>query len=217
MNVLKSLLIVVFTLTISNSSFAQGNYQSPWTVGAGYNFVDDDGAMFGKIFSFRNAWSSNYYPNLISGERVIANGFSAELIASFNKYKVGKTIDNNVITDQRFFMAFDANLKFDLNTVMGQTSIVDPYVLMGFGYTLRGGVGNVTNNWGFGANFWLVNNVGLYLQTSGKFAIQKASKGATAYLQHAVGVKYKFGKKQFVPGAIYNPSLDNMPKTSGRR
>jgi len=111
-----------------------------------------------------------------------------------NQYKVGKIVDgtSNTTTDNYFSM--DLLVKFGLLELFGTTSKFDPFVLSGYGYSWKSTVNTGTYNLGLGFNFWFTDNIGLSLESMGKWS---GIRVASNHSQHAIGMVYKFHKNQF--------------------
>jgi hypothetical protein len=117
------------------------------------------------------------------------------------------------------FAALDAYIKYDLNTLIGDTKFFDPYVLMGVGYTyidypygsyvvdhhvVSSSTGNYyagpslkdqspNFNLGVGFNIWVFKNVGINFQSVAKFGLFAKSFQGTNYMQHSIGLVFKIG------------------------
>ena len=165
--------------------------QSSWVLGLGYNIVDDSATPFGDDFlNIKDTWNALAYPSRISIGRFFKNGIGLEAIGSYNKYKVGKTVDGNINTTPRDYYALDGQISYDLNKVFGETGWFDPYIHAGAGYSSIGSIGRTTANAGFGFNTWFSDKWGLNFNTMGKWGIKE---GSTKQLQHSAGVAYRFG------------------------
>jgi OmpA-OmpF porin, OOP family len=165
--------------------------KTPWTFGLSGHVVDDDGNPFKKVFDVSKTWNFLYYPSRLTIDGYYQAGFSFQAEFAYSQIKAGKRINNEFAAGTGAFFSADAHLKYDLNELFGQTNWFDPYVTGGYGFTLRSAAlkpTTITSNVGFGANFWLFENLGFNIQTVAKFAmIQQTSN----YLHHSVGVVYK--------------------------
>ncbi|MFD2588218.1 hypothetical protein ACFSQJ_14860 [Croceitalea marina] len=63
------------------------------------------------------------------------NGLGLEAIGTYNKYKEGKIVDNQVNDTMISYYAADLRVSYDLNKILGETGFFDPYVGLGLGYT----------------------------------------------------------------------------------
>ena len=159
-------------------------------VGLGYNFVDDSGDMLDELFSFDEQWNGLIYPSRLSIGRYFKSGIGVEGIATYNKYKVGKLIDNaNQLVTTDYF-GLDARVSYDLNKIIGETAWFDPYLGVGLGYTDANNQPRGTYNASIGFRIWFSDRWGIDLNSSGKWAMDISV--ASNHLQHAAGVVYRF-------------------------
>ncbi|WP_148261505.1 OmpA family protein [Flagellimonas ruestringensis] len=164
--------------------------QSYWLVSLGTNVVDDSGDEFGKLFDLSDAWNMVPYPSRLSFGRYFKNGLGLEAIGSYNKYKEGKIVDNNINPEDVDYWGLDFRVSYDLNMILGQTGFFDPYVGIGAGYTDANNQGRGTYNAVLGFRTWLSDHWGLDFNSTGKWAMD--SEKATNHIQHALGVAYRF-------------------------
>ena len=164
--------------------------QSSWTVGLGYNFVDDSGDVFDGSFDFSSQWNSLPYPNRLSIARNFKSGLSISAIGTVNKYKAGKLIDKVINDVDKNYLAFDTRLSYDLNKFFAESSWFDPYIGAGLGYTYANNEGRPTYNAILGIRTWFSDRIGLDLSTSGKW---RTGNIGTNHIQHHAGVVYQFG------------------------
>ncbi|MDO6768122.1 MULTISPECIES: OmpA family protein [Cellulophaga] len=132
------------------------------------------------------------YPSRISVGRYFKSGLGLEAIATYNKYKVGKTIDGIVNEVEKDYFAIDSRLSYDLNKLVGETGWFDPYLGVGLGFTRANNASRGTINGVVGFRTWFSDRIGLDFNSSGKWAMNQ-SEGVTNHLQHAVGFVYQFG------------------------
>ncbi len=190
---------------------------SAWTVGLGYNFVDDSATPFGQYFlNMKETWHGLPYPSSVSIGRSFKNGLGLKVVGSYNKYKVGKLVDGQINTIPRNYYAFDGMISYDINKLIGETGWFDPFLQVGAGYTSIGGVKRSTANAGFGFNIWLNDQWGLDFNTMGKWGIPK---GSTKQLQHSAGVVYRFGIEKGLSkkGAEKLALIDSLAKEKQRQ
>lgn len=172
----------------SNTKFIDALKKTPWTVGIGGNVIDDDGKPFKNLFNVSETWNFLPYPTRLTLDGYIKGGFSAQLEVSYNKYKIGKNINSEIIPGQWSVISSDVNFKYALNYQIKNMKWFDPYVLLGLGYTQRSGAAKpntVTYNMGLGFNIWIIDFMALNLQSSAKFSM---IEGTSNYLQHTVGL-----------------------------
>lgn len=176
---------------ISFLSFNQVNAQGTakqWVLGMNFSAVEDDGKP-SSLFDVSKGWNALPFPTSFSFENYIKQNISLELHESINSYQIGRTIDETVLTSNKFFMSLDLNGKFHFNSLYKKIYWFDPFIFAGFGVTLRGKNVVPTGNIGFGSTFWIGKRVGVNIESAAKFSF---SKLGTNYLQHSLGVKIKF-------------------------
>lgn len=200
------LLLVLITLSFCGSLTAQGPGRSKskfvralqktvWTAGLSGVVIDDDAKPFKDLFDVKDNWNLLPFPTKVSLEGFIDKGISIEGAFTYARLKKGKIIgeDNFVRPSNVTMIIFDANAKYDLNEVIGDTKAFSPYVVGGFGYTFRGQTytrNTVTANFGLGFNVWIYKGFGLNVQSMAKFGLTNGLSGN--YLQHSVGAVYRF-------------------------
>jgi hypothetical protein len=168
--------------------------KTTWTIGVSGVVIDDDGKPFTNLFNMVDSWTYLPYPTKLTVEGYLDHGFSVEGSFAYTVLKEGKIYNDFGLKrpeDARFF-AYDLNVKFFLNEILGRNKVLGPYAIGGLGYTYRAlsgqGLG-INANIGFGLNIWVYKGLGLNLQSMAKFAIDKNSSN---YLQHSAGLVYRF-------------------------
>lgn len=201
---LLKILLVVLVCTSTSSIFAQSDQLpqltkkdstvvSSWIFGLGYNIIDDSGDVFDELFDIKDSWHALPYPSRISIGKYFENGLGIEAIAAYTKYSKNKRVDGIIISEEKDFLSFDARLSYDLNKIIGETGWFDPYVGLGLGYTDANNISRGTFNGVLGFRTWFSDNIGLDFNSSGKWSFDS---DATNYLQHVVGVVYRFDAKK---------------------
>jgi outer membrane protein OmpA-like peptidoglycan-associated protein len=168
--------------------------KNSWIVGIGFNVVDDAGSEFTDIFNVSDNWNIVPFPSRLSIGKYFNNGLGLELIGSYNKYKEGKIVDNQVNQTDIDYYAADLRVSYDLNKILGETGFFDPYVGIGLGYTDANNQGRGTYNAVFGFRTWFNDRIGLDFNSTGKWAM--STENATNHLQHAAGLVYRFGTEK---------------------
>ncbi|WP_419211067.1 OmpA family protein [Maribacter sp. X9] len=166
--------------------------QSSWIFGVGFNAVDDSGNVFDGLLNVANEWNMVPFPSRVSIGRYFKNGLGIEAVGTYNKYKKGNIIDNQINPTDIDYFGLDARLTYDLNKIIGQTGWFDPYVGVGAGYTDANNLGRGTYNAVVGFRTWFSDRWGLDFNSTGKWAMSQ-SDGASNHIQHAAGVVYQFG------------------------
>jgi outer membrane protein OmpA-like peptidoglycan-associated protein len=162
---------------------------SSWIFGIGFNIVDDSDDQINEVIDIKSAWNAVPYPSRLSIGKYFKNGIGLEAIASYNRYKEGKIVDGLPNPSTKDYAAIDTRLSYDLNKLIGHTGWFDPYVGVGIGYTHANDVSRGTYNGVLGFRTWFSDRIGLDVNSSGKWTIDK---DLTNHLQHAIGVVYRF-------------------------
>ncbi|WP_369048810.1 OmpA family protein [Tenacibaculum sp. UWU-22] len=211
MKQLKLAVMALFMLAVANVSAQDSD--NPWVVGFGVNAVDirpDYNNTFGKYAEdYIGLGDWNILPSIsrITVDRYLDSGFSLQLAGSLNKIK---TIHSKDDVDELYW-AIDANVKYDLNNLFGQTGWWDPYVYLGGGYTSIDDQGEGTLNAGLGFNVWFNDNIGLNFQSGGK---KEFGNKIQDHFQHSIGLVFKFGGKDTDNDGIYDKE-DACPEVAG--
>jgi len=210
MKQLKLAVLALFTLvSISNVNAQDDN--NPWVIGFGLNAVDFYG---GSDFSnqiedkFGNTdWNILPSVSRVSVDKYLNKGFSLQLAGSINKIETLVAIDDSDL----FYYSISANVKYDLNNLIGETSWFDPYIYLGGGYATVDSNGEGMLNGGLGFNTWFNERVGLNFQTGTKKGF--SDKLRTHY-QHSLGLVIKFGGKDTDGDGVYDKK-DACPEVAG--
>ncbi|MCL6266252.1 OmpA family protein [Flagellimonas myxillae] len=165
-----------------------------WLVSLGTNIVDDSGDEFGKLLDLQDGWNAVPYPSRISVGRYFESGVGLEAIATYNRYKQGKIVDNAVNPEDVDYLGLDFRISYDLNMILGETGFFDPYVGIGVGYTDANNQGRGTYNAVVGFRTWFSDHWGLDFNSTGKWTMN--TDNSTNHIQHAIGVAYRFNVKK---------------------
>lgn len=212
MKQLKLAVMALFTFaTVANVSAQDSD--NPWAVGFGVNVVDfripSDFADYAKDYIGTGEWGDNLLPSVsrITVERYLNDGFSLQLAGSINKIKTFAA-SNDV---DELYWAIDANVKYDLNNLFGDTAWFDPYAYLGGGYVNYASEGEGMVGAGVGFNLWFNDNLGLNFQTGGK---KEFADKVQDHFQHSLGLVFKFGGKDTDGDGIYDKE-DACPEVAG--
>tara|TARA_B110000240_G_scaffold18961_1_gene19311 strand:- start:290 stop:1642 length:1353 start_codon:yes stop_codon:yes gene_type:complete len=210
MKQIRLIMLALFTLVTLGNVNAQDD-NNPWVIGFGLNTVDfynssDFSNQIKDLFGTRD-W--NVLPSIsrISAEKYLADGFSLQLAGSMNK------IESKITKNDSDFLYFavDANVKYDLNNLIGETAWFDPYVYLGGGYTSMDNSGEAMLNGGLGFNTWFNDNIGLNFQTGTKKGFTSKVK---AHYQTSLGLVIKFGGTDTDGDGVYDKK-DACPEVAG--
>ena len=215
-----SRLLFAMLLVLSYSSMNAQDENNPWAIGIGVNAVDfypvgEDaprGGMFDEYFNVGDHW--NILPSLssLSVARYIDAGFSVGVTGSINR------IDSwgDMEVDDLSYYAVDGTIKYNFGSHIG-SSVFDPYLGVGGGYTWVDEIGAGTVNGTLGFNVWFTENIGLTVQSAYKHAFEDY---LDTHFQHTAGITFKFGGKDTDGDGIYDkddacPEVPGLPEFNG--
>ncbi len=210
MKQIKLAVMALFAFATVGTANAQDS-DNPWAVGFGVNAVDFRHASefgdYAKDYIGTSDW--NILPSIsrITVDRYLNDGFSLQLAGSLNKIETFKTKNDM----DELYWAIDANVKYDLNNLFGDTSWFDPYVYLGGGYTSFADNGEGMLNAGLGFNTWFNDNLGLNFQSGGK---KEFADKVQDHFQHSVGLVFKFGGTDTDGDGIFDKD-DACPEVAG--
>lgn len=196
---LRSVILFAASLFIINNSFAQhfSLKHTSWTIGLSDHIVVDGGKETRFPFETK-AWNYMPFPTRATVEAYFMKGWSFQTELAYTQYKTGNIMDNVAITKAGTYFGFDFNGKFAMShwTNKPNGGWFDPYLTLGYGYTLRTLATNkntANHNLGIGCNFWIYKGFGLNLQGLGKFAMKGGAK--SNYTHYSVSLLYKIKSK----------------------
>jgi len=204
------LALLVFA-AISNVKAQDDN--NPWVVGLGINSVDmysgiDTSNQFKDLLSSSD-WNTLPSVSRISAEKYLEKGFTLQIAGTLNK------ITHEFAKDDSDYLLWSlgALVKYDLNTLFGETGWFDPYVGVGGDYVVSEksdqselmGVGTI------GFNIWFNDNLGLNFNHSDKLGF---AKNVRSHYQNSLGLVVKFGGKDTDGDGVYDKK-DACPEVAG--
>ncbi len=204
-----SKLLVVALLVVGINSIQAQDENNPWQVQFGVNAIDvyptGDVSSFGnEFFNANDHW--NILPSIsyVGVSKYVGDGFSVGARGSLNKIsKLG-----DVSVDDLSHYAIDGTIKYNF---IQRTSVIDPFLEIGGGYTWVDEIGAGTVNGGLGLNIWFSENLGLTLQSSYKHAFEDYG---VKHFQHLAGISVKFGGTDTDGDGIYDKD-DACPEVAG--
>ena len=209
---LKKVLITLLAV-ISFGSLKAQDANNPWAIGFGINSVwSNDEANTDKLSTILSTKEWNMVQSLsrISAARYIDDGFTIEGVFTFNNVKRSASTNVEGIS----YYAFDTNLRYDLNNILGETSRFDPYAIIGGGYTWLDNIGAGTFNAGLGFNFWVKDNFGLNFSAINKHVFNDGFALAANHLQASAGIVVRFGGSDKDKDGVYD-KFDKCPDVAG--
>ncbi len=192
------------------------NNSSKWFVSFGVNFLDvrvpNDFKGFFKDYFNGDIEDVNAYgfPFRATVERKLNDAFGVQLGFSMGEFKKG--FNNALYTDKKYW-AVDLKGTYDVNNLIGETAWFDPFINLGIGYSKLADQSDFKVNAGYGANFWLFENIGIKAESSYNHHFQPTG---TDFFQHSAGLVYRFGAtvKDTDKDGIFDEE-DNCPKVAG--
>ena len=209
MKQLKLAVMALFAFAAINVSAQDSD--NPWAVGFGVNAVDvripTEFGDYAKDYIGTSDW--NILPSIsrVTVDRYLNDGFTLQLAGSLNKIETFRTEDDM----DELYWAIDANVKYDLNNLFGDTSWFDPYVYLGGGYTSLGDNSEGMLNAGVGFNTWFNENLGLNFQSGAK---KEFGDKVRDHFQHSAGLVFRFGGKDTDGDGVYDKD-DACPEVAG--
>lgn len=163
----------------------------PWTVSFGVNFVDNDGFRFDKPFSTSN-WNFKN-PIYFSVQRKWHPHWAAGLALSVNSLQEKNLQNGFTLTNDLTLFSMDGSVNWIYDHLFMDTPNIDPfeaYIISGFGFTSVSTHDTMTFNLGLGFNFWIIQDIGIRLQTMGKWG--REYQYLKNYLQHSIEFIVRF-------------------------
>lgn len=213
---------------ISNAVAQDEN--NPWAFEIGMNAVDvypvgtdNDGRVpgalrgdiFDEYFNANDHWNILPSVSRLTVSRYIGSGFVFTAAGSVNRIK--KLGDVNVrdlglgLQDDFTYYAADGEIKYSFKQALN-SSVLDPYLGIGGGYTWVDEIGFGTANGLAGLKIWFTESLALNLQSTYKHAFEKDY--GIKHFQHSAGIVFQFGGKDTDGDGIYDKD-DECPTVAG--
>lgn len=211
-NLSRLLFAMLLVLGYSNANAQDKN--NPWQITIGANAVDffpvnedaPQGDIFAEYFNVGDHW--NILPSLstISVSKYLSDGFSLGVTGSINK--IDKFGDASA--DDLSYYGVDGTVKYSFGELLN-SSVIDPYLGVGGGYTWVDEIGAGTLNGTLGFNVWFTENIGLTVQSAYKHSFEDY---LSTHFQHTAGISIKFGGADTDGDGIYDKD-DACPDVAG--
>ncbi len=206
-------------LPLTNKQYflAEDDIPNIWRFGLGWNFVEDDGYPFSRLFNFSESWNYLFYPTQLTIERPKEKALDWYAQISYTKFKSGKLINKTPLQGSAIFISADFNWKYDpsYHFIMGP---IQPYPCFGLGFTYNGASDQpvtFTLNTGVGARYWLNKNLGFYIQSSAKWGLSSPLfTSKKNYLHHSFGFLITFEKGEKFECLFCKPKYQELVKRS---
>ncbi|MEK6452023.1 MULTISPECIES: outer membrane beta-barrel protein, partial [unclassified Myroides] len=198
----------------------------PWAVTVGANAVNTK-VSAAKGFSHRmggyfNTSDWNILPSVsyLNVGRYLGDGFSIGVAGSVNK--IDKFIKDENEGYEKYnpgdltYYGIDAEVKYSFKEIL-KSKVIDPFLLVGGGYTFMGDASAGTVNGGLGLNFWFTPNIALTLQSTYKHSFDDTrlpDVDVASHMQHFAGIRFQFGGKDSDGDGILD-KYDECPDVPG--
>lgn len=189
---MKNLFLILLFSTFALVAQEKNSTVKPkWIIGFGANFIDNTGTKNNQYFNSSKQW--NFLPTVskVSFERILSDQFSIESALAINKISSNVMQNGGTIKEDQNYIGLDLNGKFYFGKALYKCSAIDPYIVAGFGINKVGDNTNQTPNLGLGLNLWFNSNVGLRLQTLGKYGVIQNTL-INNHIQHSAELVLKF-------------------------
>jgi hypothetical protein len=166
-------LFLLFTVFVSFGQENGNTQNSKWTIGLGVNFIDNTSTLNNQFLNSSKHW--NFIPalSIFSVERSFSEKVSVSSSIAMNVISSEKLQNGTTLAEDVNYYGLDINGKFFFDDYIVKQSKIDSYVVLGLGINSVDDVTNQTGNFGLGLNFWLQPNLGLRLQTVGKYGFDQ--------------------------------------------
>lgn len=220
------LISLFFLISINAQSQDKNN---PWVIGFGVNAVDfyptningmksENGIptkWFDQFFNLNKHYNYIAAPSVLSLSRYLNESLNMDFSISVNKItELGSITLNNSVS----YLAFDANLNYNINKIIGYNKWFEPFAIGGIGFNIKGANQNVlpfknyaSFNSGLGAKIWFNERLGIKGQSVYKHFF---NDGSYPHFQHSISIIYKFGGYDEDNDGIYDRE-DKCPEVFG--
>jgi outer membrane protein OmpA-like peptidoglycan-associated protein len=209
---LKLAVIALFTLALAGNMNAQDE-NNPWVIGFGINSVDmysgtDTSSQFEDLLGSSD-WNTLPSISRISAEKYLEKGFTLQMSGTLNKITTEFAEDDS----DYLLWSIGAAVKYDLNTLFGETGWFDPYVGVGGDYVVseKNDQSELMAVGSIGFNVWFNDNLGLNFNHSDKLGF---AKNVRSHYQNSLGLVIKFGGKDTDGDGVYDKN-DACPEVPG--
>lgn len=182
---MKKIILVTFLSLASFKMFAQEDSASKWIFGVGMNIIDNTSTLNNQFFNLDQMNVGNIVSH-VSVEYQPGNwGVVAEL--NYNKLE-GNTLQNGTLLSRSEYMiGLDVNGKYYFDSLFTDSTKFDAALLGGVGVNRFFGEYSGSANVGLSLQYWFKSNVGLRLQTAGKFGFDDQNP-LNNHIQHTAAL-----------------------------
>lgn len=190
----KTIIILLLTLSVIQNSYSQ-DAENKWVVGLGMNAIDffpsngvgdvtgNYNGLGNEMFNVEDHWNQSSHPK-INVTRHIWKRISADLAYTRNKiYNIG-----DFWADDLPYSAIDLSAHY---SILKDNYKLNPYVLVGAGYTSIDDKGSATFNSGFGVTYWFADKFGVNGDLKFKYAA--LDYPMIQHFQYSISIVHRFG------------------------
>ena len=179
-------ILLILTILIASVTFAQRTAESKYSFGFGVNFIDNSGTAKKNFFETDN-WNVIPFVLAFTVERKIDKNFKLNAQFLLNEYDKDNIHNGGKIEYNATYTSVNLNALYTFDSHFVDVDWFDASVIAGAGAMWLDGIPNQTFNTGLAIDFKLNKNVGLRLETQGRFAFEKQLLGNN-HLVHVVSV-----------------------------
>lgn len=186
-------IVLAFLILTSFKAFSQTQIskEKKWTFGIGLNVIDNTSTLKSEFVNPNDNWNVSLPLAKFGIERQIGTYFAGELSCSYNKISKNKLQNGSYIAKDQYYLGFDLNGKFYLDKLISKKSPINAYIIAGIGEFSSNDKYNRSGNAGIGFVFMFKPNLGLRIQTVGKFA-KEMDQVVNNHIQHSAELVFKF-------------------------
>ncbi len=184
-------LFLLFTAFVGFSQENAATQDAKWTIGFGTNFIDNTSKFNRDFLNSSEHWNFISALSVFSVEKSFSENLSVSTTLALNIISSSKLQNEQTIAKDANYYGLDINGKFFFDDYIFSQSKIDSYVVFGTGINSVDDVTNQTGNLGLGLNFWFQPNLGLRLQTLGKFGFEQDTL-LNNHIQHTAELVLKF-------------------------
>lgn len=180
------LLLVFLSFCISvNSQDRNDTYRFSF----GVNAIDNSGRQ--SPFSNINDWAFEQ-PFTIGFEYRISNLFAIEELFSLNKFSSGYIFDSVALNEDVRYFSADTNIKYYIGEYFLNSEKIDLFLTAGLGFYDIDFATFASANLGGGFVFWFNDDIGIGVQSLGKFTLgDKDKQFSSNHLQYFLQLIYR--------------------------
>ncbi|GGX04122.1 hypothetical protein [Aquimarina muelleri] len=171
--------------------------ENPWVLGIGVNIIYDSGSLFDGIFNIEDNYNYST-PIHLSIEKRFKDDYGFEISSSFNKFLVGKRINNKILDKNINIFIIDGAFKYYItNKYLNKyRAIYEGYLSIGGGSSFYDRSSAITTNLGIGINYYISESIRLNTQATGKISIDNSLQGSN-YIQYNIGLIIRLQESNF--------------------